>query len=136
LEGILVREGGWGEGQRRMALDLLGVHPDLRGGPTPLDPEGGETEREALRSAVAAELEALRGRVAGRLGETDEDERSAAALGYPSEDATGVKLAKRYLSAIARRLSWAFGKLHQIKARYIDPNDRSSFRLSREFELM
>src|SRR5262249_50842602 len=55
LAGTLERKGAWGEGQRRLALDLLGVPAELRDGPTPLDPDEGESEPDALKAAVAAE---------------------------------------------------------------------------------
>src|SRR5262249_30999417 len=55
LERALKAEGRWDDRQRALALDLLGVSPELRDGPTPLDPSpGDDTPAASFQAGLVA----------------------------------------------------------------------------------
>jgi hypothetical protein len=104
---IIGHAGGWDEAQRSMALDLLGVHPALRVGPTAADaPEG--TDPVAFGVALAgSEVARLHGLKAGRLDDWDDSERELAEKGLGAELSREMMLLHRYESQIYRRFDAA-----------------------------
>ena len=82
LQGIWDQTGEWTEAQRSLALDLLGVAPELRTGRTAVDAAAEEGGRWASRRQVMTlELERLRGLETGALAALDARERDLAAQG-------------------------------------------------------
>lgn len=100
----------WGDAQRRLALDLLGLPASLRVGPTPADPgEGREAcgPQAALAAGQVAELSRLRDEI---LVGRDEEDRQAAALGLDDGEGAlshALRLVRRYEAACQRRLQRA-----------------------------
>jgi hypothetical protein len=109
LASSLERHRTWTDAQRSMALDLLGVHPELRDAETPVDPGEGDVF-EARRAVVAAEvgrLESLR----DSLREGDAEERALAESTIGAELTLPLQLLHRYEMAALRRERWAWRKL-------------------------
>ena len=67
----------WTDAQRSLALDLLGVRPELRDAETPVDPAVGDV-LEVRRAVVAAEVARLTALRDGALADRDADERAMA----------------------------------------------------------
>jgi hypothetical protein len=89
-------EGGWSESDASKALDLLGVHAELRSGRTPIDdPEGSDLAsfRRALALDEVARLEGLHDAV---MVELDELERDRAMAGGDALLSKPAKLLLRY----------------------------------------
>jgi hypothetical protein len=87
---------GWSDTDASNALDLLGVHADMRSGRTPIDaPEGSDTTafREELALDEIERLKALRDNV---MDELDEIERNRAMLGDAALFSKPAKLVLRY----------------------------------------
>jgi hypothetical protein len=88
--------GGWSDADASKALDLLGVHAEMRSGRTPIDaPEGSDTTafREALALDEIERLKSLRDNV---MDELDEIERNRAMLGDAALFSKPAKLVLRY----------------------------------------
>ena len=102
LSASLERHRTWTDAQRSLALDLLGVHPDLRDAATPIDPaEGGAFEaRRAVVGSEIARLEALRD---GDLAVRDAEERAMAEATLGAELTKSLQLMHRYERAAWRR---------------------------------
>src|SRR5262249_1805338 len=73
--------GDWSAAQKTLALDLLGTPPELRDGPTQLDPESGQGPQAHRAALVAAEIERLRTLQETVLNPRDAREQLAAELG-------------------------------------------------------
>ena len=107
LADALDLRGYWDGAQYAMALDLQGIPPELRGGPTPLDHKtgpDGAAELRAVAEGQIAEVEALR---AEYLDDLDASEQLGDA---PDEDAVLRRL-QRYEADSLRRLKWAMGQI-------------------------
>ena len=112
LASILEEKGDWTAKQRRLALDLLGTSPELRDGPTKLDPKPGDHKAHRQR-VIAEELARLRERKATILADFDEDDRALAELGIESEMPRSLMLLRRYEAASDRRLLWGLNRLRK-----------------------
>jgi hypothetical protein len=101
LSASFERHRTWTEAQRSMALDLLGVHPELRDAETPVDPARGEVDeaRQAVVAEEIARLEALR----EFLREGDAEERLLAESTLGAELTKPLQLLHRYEMAALRR---------------------------------
>jgi hypothetical protein len=111
---ILEHKGDWTEKQRSLALDLLGTPPELRDGPTKLDPRPG-TEAKAHRAAiVAVEVKRLT-HAKTALAASDTAERAAAATGVEYDVPRPLALLRRYLRSCQYRLRWALNQLRHGK---------------------
>jgi hypothetical protein len=110
LSSSLEKHGTWTDAQRSLALDLLGVHPDLRDGETPVDPALGDvlTVRRALVAEEIARLEELRD---GILSDLDASERAVAETTLGAEFTKPVQLMYRYERDATRRMQWAWKRL-------------------------
>jgi len=103
----------WDDARRSLALDLLGVPPQFRDGPTPLDAAVSRDDRAALAEARADELRRLKARV---LDPLDAADHAAAALGSPAEPDAPTRTARRYEATRARQLRWALAQLKSPRA--------------------
>jgi hypothetical protein len=114
LAAALDRNAAWTDAQRSLALDLLGIHPDLRDGLTPVDPaeEDVPGARMDLVGAEIARLESLRDDV---LIEDDAHERAAAESTLGAELTRPVQLMDRYERAAWSRARWAWRKLDDAR---------------------
>ena len=111
LADLLDLRGYWDGPQYAMALDLLGIPLELRGGPTPLDhktgPEGAD-ELRAVAEGQIAEVEALR---AEYLDDLDGAEQVAAQVGDAPDEDPVLRRLQRYEADSLRRLKWAMGQI-------------------------
>ncbi len=110
LASGLDRHATWTEAQRSLALDLLGVHPDLRDAETPVDPAEGDA-LEARSAVVAAEVARLTSLRDGVLAESDAHERALAESTLGAELTKPIQLMHRYESAALRRQRSAWARL-------------------------
>jgi hypothetical protein len=103
LVEALRNEGGWSESDASRALDLLGVHAELRSGRTPIDgPEG--SDLAAFRRELALdEVARLQGLHDAVMVELDEIERSRAMAGNGALFSKPAKLLLRYEREAWRR---------------------------------
>jgi hypothetical protein len=103
---ILRETGTWSEPQRSLALDLLGVPPELREGETAVDPPLSMLQNDgpAFRYQVAKDqvmrLTALKDQI---LDPLDADERAVAEIGIGAEMTPALQRLHRYESACSRR---------------------------------
>jgi hypothetical protein len=103
---ILRETGTWSEAQRSLALDLLGVPPELREGETAVDPPSSMAPAHgpAFRYQVAKDevirLTALKDEI---LDPLDADERAMAEAGIGAEMTPALQRLHRYESACSRR---------------------------------
>jgi len=102
LGRALEAKGDWDPSQKSMVLDLLGIAPDLREGPSPLD-----LDLEGRRALIRAEIALLRGEIEGSLAELDEDEREAAEMGFGPDHDGEIASVLRLERTCTRRLEWA-----------------------------
>ena len=101
LASSLERHKTWTDAQRSLALDLLGVHPELRDAETPADPAEGDAF-EARRALVAAEVARLTALRDGALAERDDEERALAESTIGAELTKPLQLMHRYeMAALA-----------------------------------
>ena len=112
LSASLERHGTWTDAQRSLALDLLGIHPDLRDAETPVDPAEGDAF-EARRGVVAAEVARLESLRDGELAIRDAEERAMAESTLGAELTKPLQLMHRYESAALRRQNSAWRKLDE-----------------------
>ena len=102
LAAGLEADGRWTEAQQSLALDLLGVRPELRDAETPVDPAIGDA-LAARRSVVAAEVSRLT-RLVDRLAASDELASRLAEATLGSVELTRpLQLMQRYERAAAPR---------------------------------
>ena len=101
----------WTDNQRSLALDLLGVHRDLRDAETPIDPENRAAfeVRLTVVNTEIARLTDLRDRV---LIDLDADDRAVAETTLGAEFTKPMQLLDRYERACSRRQASAWRKLN------------------------
>jgi hypothetical protein len=131
LGRILEQTGAWTDGQRELALDLLGVPPELRDGDTAVDPPGAsedaEEEARPFRlGVVAKELATLRRLKADALDGLDEDERAIAETTLGAEFSPALMKLNRYEAACLRRQSAAIRQLSARDHERSETRDESS----------
>jgi hypothetical protein len=117
LGKTLDKKGVWTDEQATLALDLLGVAPELRAMDSPLEVPEGVERLEHLRELVESELEGLHDRKEGMLDEIDDDLREATTLGLIAVDDPTLVLLRRYETASFRRQRWALDMLHKGRQR-------------------
>ncbi|HEY2158642.1 MAG TPA: hypothetical protein VGH33_23630 [Isosphaeraceae bacterium] len=130
LASSLERHKTWTDAQRSLALDLLGIRPELRDAETPADPIEGDVlgARRALIASEVARLETLRD---GVLAERDDHERVMAESTVGAELTKPLQLIDRYERAAWNRARWAWRKLDEArKARSVNPPGRASTSVS------
>ncbi len=110
LAAHLARHADWTAPQRSLALDLLGVHPDLREAETAVDPAEGDAP-EARRRLAVEELGRLEGLRDGGLARLDATERALAEKTLGAEFTRPMILLDRYERAAIRRQQWAWKAL-------------------------
>ena len=118
LARALEANGTWSVPQRRLALDLLGVPPELRDdGATPLDPAPGVEPPDHLRALAAGELERLRALAAGPLADLDTRDRADAARGLPPEGQASPALAalRRHERSTSLQLEWCLSRFRKAR---------------------
>jgi len=119
LARALEAKGDWDDAQRTLALDLLGLPPNLRDGPAPFDrlaaaAVGIDTPTARLEF-LAAEIERLEALKADALDDLDAEERAAAEVGLGAETSRELRLLRRYESACSLRMDRAFNRLHAAR---------------------
>jgi hypothetical protein len=102
LSASLERHKTWTDAQRSLALDLLGVRPELRDAATPVDPAEGDAF-EARRSLVAAEIDRLAAYREAVLLDSDARERALAETTLGAELTKPLQLMHRYEMAAGWR---------------------------------
>jgi len=109
LRASLYQNKTWTDNQRSMALDLLGIHRDLRDAETPVDPADRSvfTTRMTVVDAEIARLAIVRGRTVG----LDECERAMAEQTLGVEFTKPVQLLDRYERNAHRRFHLAMKAL-------------------------
>jgi hypothetical protein len=112
----LERSGQWTNAEGSLALDLLGTAPDLRDGPTTLDPPPGDDPRSWLATLVVAEIEKLQKAQETDLADRDARDRAAAELGLELETPRPLSRLRRYEAACHRRLKWALTQIRRGKS--------------------
>ena len=114
LASVLASTDDWDEQQRSLALDLLGVHIELRTANTTRLPAAGD--KAGLAGLAAGEIARLTEKIADVLDDRDEDSREEALAGLaPEEDARNKRLKRS--EAIARRdHQKALGQLLRVRA--------------------
>src|SRR6185312_10065419 len=113
LARIARLRGPWNEDQIRLALDLLGVAPELRQGSERV------SDDDASAQVALAEREAarLRKEQADVLDDLDESDRAMTEAGMPiGEDATSARL-RRYEASCRRVFNSAHSELRQLRER-------------------
>jgi hypothetical protein len=116
LGRILETRDEWSEPQKTLALDLLGTSPELRDGPTRLDPLMPEDDVRAHRAAlVAAEVAQLQEARETYLADLDDRERAAAELGLAAEIPAPLARLRRYAAACERRFRWTLNQLGRAR---------------------
>src|SRR5262245_22471667 len=83
----------WDEGQRQLALDMLGTAPELRRNTTPLPPAG---DGAALAALAARQIAQLRTAITGVLGRLDERDRADTIAGFRLADDDETRLLRCY----------------------------------------
>jgi hypothetical protein len=101
----------WEEAARSMALDMLGVLPEFREGPTRIDAQDGQDAIEVQKSISQHEIERLTGLKGDTLDGLDDLERDLTVKGLSAPD-RDVQLMRRYEAACRRRFDAALRKLH------------------------
>jgi hypothetical protein len=115
LSSSLERHRTWTDAQRSLALDLLGIRPELRDAETPVDPAGGDA-LEARRAVVASEIGRLESLRDGALRERDAAERALAESTLGAELTRPLQLMHRYEMAALRREERARRRLDAARA--------------------
>jgi hypothetical protein len=118
LGHILEFGGQWGEAQCSLALDLLGVPLDLRGGPTMIDVPEGRDATQWHFALASREVTRLRDLQKMSLSNWDANDREVAMAGLEPTPDPNLRLVRRYERASNRRLEWA---IDQLKARKREP---------------
>ncbi|WZO99102.1 hypothetical protein EP7_000695 [Isosphaeraceae bacterium EP7] len=121
LGHALDKAGTWTDEQAALALDLLGIAPELRDLPGPLDPTDETSPLDHRQDLVDDQLERLLGRKESGLDDIEEDEREAAILGLSTGDDRTLNLLRRYETASFRRMKWALELMHKGRSRPVDP---------------
>jgi hypothetical protein len=115
LARIVESRGSWTVAQRQLALDMLGTLPDLREGPTRLDPVGEQSERDVCLAVARAEIESLQTRKVELLLSLNDHEQTAAALGVGADVGRPLVGLRRYLGGCVRRMHWAARQLESLR---------------------
>jgi hypothetical protein len=114
LARILEAKGDWSEAQKALAMDLLGTPPELRDGPTRLDPSVPDDDVRAHRAAVAArEIARLQNHRDTVLADRDAREQLAAEIGIELDPPRPLSLLRRYTADCQRRFRWALSQLRR-----------------------
>ncbi|WZO98426.1 hypothetical protein EP7_000005 [Isosphaeraceae bacterium EP7] len=109
--------GGWTEAQQSLALDMLGIDPDLRELPSPLDDVDGPDGLAFRFELVENQLGRLMDRKESVLDAIEAEMREAAMQGLDVVADPTLTLIRRYETASLRRMRWAMDLLSQGKAR-------------------
>ena len=120
LLSSLTRHRIWTDKQRSLALDLLGVHSELRDAETTLDPSLGDLfeTRSAVVNAEVVRLANLRD---GALAGLDAHDRAFAETTLGAELTAPLQLLDRYERAALRRQNAAWRKLNAAKVDAASP---------------
>jgi len=117
LGRLLAKAGSWTDPQRSLALDLMGVSPDLRdAGLTELDLPLDEDTSEATRAqkVVERELKQLQALAdSPELAELDRDDRERVLLLEQPLLTREARLVARYRAEHARRVQWLLSYLER-----------------------
>jgi hypothetical protein len=119
LRALLDSGSPWNEVHRAMALDLLGVHPDLRGPRTRIDPPTGDDVIEHQTNVAKGQIERLTLEIEKVLDADDAGDRELAVAGleFPSAQ---FRLLNRYDAQAHRRMDKAMDQLKAGRKRRKD----------------
>ncbi len=111
----------WDDGHQDLARDLLGIAPELRGGPSPLDlapnkVDIGYSPARHRLTMIRAEIDRLRARRDGFVAGLDADDRALVCDGVEVEPDRPLGRLRRYAAACRRRFD-AAAKVLQDAAR-------------------
>ncbi|WZO95708.1 hypothetical protein EP7_002676 [Isosphaeraceae bacterium EP7] len=107
--------GCWTEEQDELALDLLGIDPELRDQPTPIDTLEGVNPLEHCKNLVDDQVNRLLDRKEQVLDAIEDEMQEAVSLGLDVTADPALALIRRYEAASLRRLRWALGLLQKAK---------------------
>jgi hypothetical protein len=114
LASSLEKHATWTDAQRSLALDLLGVHPQLRDSETPVDPAVGDA-LAARRAQIASETSRLESLRDGALTDRDARERASAKATIGAELTKPLQLLHRYETAATNRQRAAWRALDRAR---------------------
>jgi hypothetical protein len=130
-EGLaLVVESGreWADEHRALASDLLGVPPELRDGPSPLDLTEKDAAPEAVQAhrlgAIRGEIDRLKARRDGIVGKLDADDRALVSGGVEVEPDRALGRLRRYAAGCRRRFDAAAKVLKDAARRVAESRAR------------
>ncbi|MBX6316296.1 MAG: hypothetical protein IRY99_25800, partial [Isosphaeraceae bacterium] len=113
LGRALEQQGGWDEAQWRLASDLLGIAPELRG----TDPRLPRTATAAaLAELVRREIRRLKRRKVEDLDDLDALEQHLRMRGLASEPGPALQQLRRYEATCDRTWRWALNQFRQRDA--------------------
>jgi len=105
--------GDWDAGQRRMALDLLGIPSALQAGCTAIAPAG---DKEALIALATGQAERLRARIAELLDEQSAQDQADTIAGLLVAADADTKLLRTYERQARRDYDRAHAELLRVQA--------------------
>ena len=132
LDGILHANGKLSSDQRELLLDALGVHPELRDGPTEIDPPLDVIDKIAwISGAISGEVDRLESYIADGLDEINDEAREMASQGSGAIFTAKSTLLQRYIRDAERRFYRAQRALNVLRepltqAETTAPNDAKS----------
>jgi hypothetical protein len=114
LRGILDSHGGWDEGQRRLAQDVLGIRHELR---SPGGKISTETDARTLAAVVDHEIDRLQRLLENSLLALDGGAQAIAMVGMPGEEDPDSKKHRKYEASARREYEQAKADLLASQAR-------------------
>jgi hypothetical protein len=114
LARIAGDRGPWNESQRTLALDLLGIAPELRDGRAPIDPpEESSADVGPFQQALAEdEIEAFHHLRASGLDDLDDHDRALAESGLSADFSRPLQNLYRYEARANHTFHWALSRFH------------------------
>jgi hypothetical protein len=128
LAEALETQGGWGDSDRELALDLLGVEPRFRASTTRLIPPEGTSELDHFNDIVTTQVKRLETERDGGLLESEIDEYTSTVRGDVVLKSAAARLFCRYREAAWRRLTQALEVVrssHPVRTSPRDPAARN-----------
>ena len=110
LGRLLASDQNWDKSQESLAMDLLGVAPEFRRGPTPLD-----GDLDARRGLVRAEVDRLHALNARAMIEMDAAEREMAVQGFGPDHDGQLAEVRRFERSCTRGLEWSRNQLRSYR---------------------
>ena len=104
-------DGHWGDPQRKLALDLLGIPAEFRAGKT----TAADGDPATLAELARGEVERLRALKSRAMVELDDDEREMACQGFGPDHDGALAALRRFERSCSRRLEWSRNQLRSYR---------------------